>query len=235
VDQTGPTEPSQRLIDLDHPELTVEWLVARRGFEELFPAETVATAERRLGRWASALEDRLRQNVDKLFELARAYAAAEEAEPRFETEVEAAGRRARSRGYYTREEFLLVCDWKTGGRARHRYEQNDQSAIEESTRAALSADGDRERIEPLLRLQGVGWAIASALLSFSYPESYPLFHPRAAEWFGLELGRPISTEGWLAYLELSRNLANRAGVSVRVVDKTLLARASEVVAARGGV
>jgi hypothetical protein len=78
--------------------------------------------------------------------------------------VLAIGQRAHRRGCYTRDEFLRVCRWKTP-RSGPLVALNTAASVEAVTRIALSeATGERERMEALRSLSGVGWPTASVLL-----------------------------------------------------------------------
>src|SRR4051794_16410584 len=74
-----------------------------------------------------------------------------------DSEVLPIGRSARERGYYTRDEFIAVCYWKTP-RTKSRVQKNSVADVETATRTALSnASSEDERIGALLGLHGVGW------------------------------------------------------------------------------
>ena len=135
--------------------------------------------------------------------------------------VAAAGAAAGARGHYERDEFLVACAWKTP-RSRPLVARNDAAAIARATRRALGPDaGERERIEALLGLQGVGVPTASVLLHFARPAAYPILDVRALESLGVT-GRSTYPVGfWLGYLEACRSLAAAHGVSLRTLDKAL--------------
>jgi hypothetical protein len=134
--------------------------------------------------------------------------------------VRAAGEAARGRGYYTRDEFLLVCAWKTG-RSKSKVERNEDHEVERATRAAFEAQDEAERIEALLQLEGVGVPTASTLLHFAFPDDYPILDVRALESLGQRPRTTYPISYWLKYLEACRRLAQRPGVSIRVLDKAL--------------
>src|SRR2546429_2258344 len=84
-----------------------------------------------------------------------------------------AGAAARSRGYYTREEFIRVCAWKTP-RSRPKVASNPEPVVRELTGRALSSDDEAERMNALLELSGVGVPTASTLLYTAFPDDYPI-------------------------------------------------------------
>jgi hypothetical protein len=133
----------------------------------------------------------------------------------------AAGAAARAQGHYTRAQFLVVCAWKTP-RSRPRVAGNGEAAVRAATRAALTLTDERERMEALLALAGVGVPTASTLLYFAEPDRYPILDVRALESLGERATRstyPISY--WLEYLAACRALALRHGVDLRTLDKAL--------------
>jgi hypothetical protein len=139
----------------------------------------------------------------------------------------AVGAAAGRRGHYTRGEFLALCEWKSP-RSRPLVAANGPAAVRTATRVALAAgNADRERIEALLSLRGVGMPTASVLLHFAIPDRYPILDVRALESLGVtgRTGYPVAF--WLAYLEACRALAARSGVSLRTLDKALWQHSKE--------
>ena len=72
----------------------------------------------------------------------------------------ALGAAVRARGYYTREEFIEVCAWKTV-RSRPKVAANTEAAVVDATGRALAAGDEATRIAALLELEGVGVPTAS--------------------------------------------------------------------------
>ena len=147
----------------------------------------------------------------------------------------AAGAAAHAQGFYTRAQFLVVCAWKTP-RSRPRVAANGEAEVQAATRAALTATDERERMEALLALGGVGVPTASVLLYFAEPDRYPILDVRALESLGQPVNRstyPVTY--WLEYLAACRALALRHGVDLRTLDKALWQHSREAAdAARGG-
>lgn len=146
--------------------------------------------------------------------LAERYDYAEDGEAR------AAGRAARERSYYTRDEFLCVCRWKSS-RTKSLAESNSEADIVRATRAAFQADDEETRMEALLVLQGVGVPTASTLLHFASPDRYPILDVRALEALGRRGQSVYSVSYWVYYLEACRDLAETHGVPIRELDKAL--------------
>jgi hypothetical protein len=142
---------------------------------------------------------------------------------------EQAGRAAAARGHYARDEFLVVCAWKSP-RSRPRVQANDAAAIEAHTRDALAASDEAVRMEALLRLNGVGVPTASCLLYFADPASYTILDVRALESLGVRGRSTYPVAFWLEYLYTCRELARLHGVSLRTLDKALWQHSKERVA-----
>lgn len=135
--------------------------------------------------------------------------------------VEAIGVVARRRGWYTRDEFLVVTHWKTP-RSKSRCERNEASAVEAITALALSTPDERLRSEALTGLQGVGFPTASVLLHLAHRDRYPILDYRALWSLGVETPpSPYAFDFWWAYTEACRSLAAEAGVSMRTLDRAL--------------
>jgi hypothetical protein len=141
--------------------------------------------------------------------------------------VVAAGAAAGRRGHYDAEEFVTVCAWKTP-RSRPLVAANSASEIARATRHALAAGaGERERMEALLELRGVGVPTGSTLLHFASRDGYPILDVRALEALGVKGRSSYPVTFWLGYLEACRALAADHGVSVRTLDKALWQHSKE--------
>jgi hypothetical protein len=136
-------------------------------------------------------------------------------------EVLAIGRRARDRGHYTLEEFVTACRWKTP-RSAPLVAQNSADSVEAATRAALGeTNSERERVEALLSLRGVGWPTSSVLLHLAYPERYPILDVRALHALGVRAPSTYSFRFWQAYVAACVRLAEQAGMDGRTFDQAL--------------
>ena len=69
-------------------------------------------------------------------------------------EVATAGAAARQRGYYTKPELVLICEWKTV-RSKSRVAKNTEEFVEGITRAAFATNDESERMAGLCVLRGV--------------------------------------------------------------------------------
>lgn len=98
---------------------------------------------------------------------------------------------------------------------------NDPGFVEAVTRVAFSTPDKQLRIEILTLLHGVRWPTASAILHWCHPDCYPVLDYRALWSLGIDPPPHYNFAFWWAYTEHCRDLANRAGVAMRVLDRAL--------------
>ena len=120
-----------------------------------------------------------------------------------------------------------MCAWKTV-RSRPRVAANTEAAIVDATGRSLAAGDEATRIAALLELEGVGVPTASTLLYFAFPDDYPILDVRALESLGVKPRSTYPVSFWLEYLDACRELARRAGVSLRTLDKALWQHSKEL-------
>jgi hypothetical protein len=135
--------------------------------------------------------------------------------------VEEIAPRIRAAGFVSKPDFLVLTHWKTP-RSKNRCEANTESYIEEATRLAFAARDERLRVGVLRLLEGVEWATASVLLHFGARDQYPIFDSRALWSLGFDAPPAGSFPLWWRYTLTCRQLASRAGVSMRDLDRALL-------------
>jgi hypothetical protein len=136
-------------------------------------------------------------------------------------EALANGLNARKRGHYTLEEFREVCRWKTP-RSAPLVARNTAEAVVSLTGVALSeTSSERERIDALLALRGVGWPTASVLLHLAYPDRYPILDKRVVHALGVRAPSTYGFRFWEAFVTAWRQLAKQAGVDGRKFDQAL--------------
>ncbi len=124
------------------------------------------------------------------------------------------------RGYFTKQEFLKVCAWKTV-RSKSRVDQNSESDIAAITKVCLSTDNERLRIGALLLLDGVQFPTASVVLHFFHRDPYPILDFRALEALGVDKTPTYTFDFWNAYVTHTRTLAEQHDVDMRTLDKAL--------------
>jgi hypothetical protein len=135
----------------------------------------------------------------------------------------AIGEDVRKREFYTKDEFLKLADWKAA-RNVPRCRKNESGQVEYATRIALSPENkfERLRIGILKSLQGVDWPMASVLLHFGHKNPYPIIDYRAL--WSLELDEEpwsYSFDFWWGYVECCRDLREKAGTTMRILDRAL--------------
>ena len=125
----------------------------------------------------------------------------------------------------TRDEFIDLVHWKTGGRSVPLVLRNDRQDIEHATRTALDPKTREPRRAPVLvALEGVGYPVASCVLHFAHQDPYPILDVRALESLGYKTQRTVYSETfWQDYVAACRGLARQHGMSMRDLDRALWA------------
>lgn len=134
--------------------------------------------------------------------------------------IEEIAPRVMDRGWLTRDEFLYIGMWKSPRPKKH-YERNEAAYVRAVTEVALGTADERLSIEILTLLDGVNWPTASVILHFLRPEPYPILDFRALWTLGVSPPPPYDFGFWHAYVQVCRNLAAEAGVSLRTLDRAL--------------
>ena len=133
----------------------------------------------------------------------------------------------RARGFYTKQEFMHICRWKSHRPEVH-YSPNSGHRVRSVTKRALGAASERERMKALMTLAGVRVPMASALLAVYDPERFGVIDVRA--WKSLHrdgyvsrnrAGVGLSVNSWLQYLQVIRDIAVRVGTTPRLVEISL--------------
>lgn len=140
--------------------------------------------------------------------------------PGEERVVSEIGPAVRERGYYTRAEFLEVCEWKTA-RSKSRAARNSDEEVREATRLALSATAESLRIWIPMALSGVSWPTASVLLHFGHSDRYPILDMRALEALGVPGPVLYTLPFWSGYVAACRTIDDGTGYGMRTIDRAL--------------
>ena len=122
--------------------------------------------------------------------------------------------------YLNKEMFVKIGRWKTKRQTKN-YLKNSEDFVKKATRRALAAKGDLARIEALMQLHGVSWAVASVILHFAFPNQYPILDFRALWSLKLQQPKSYSAKFWQEYVAAFRNLLHETRLSARVVDRGL--------------
>lgn len=136
-------------------------------------------------------------------------------------------RPVRVRGYLTPSELEAVCRWKAPRVIRH-IKANSRALVEGATKRALGTRSERQRLDALLELRGVGVPMASALLMLVDPQRYGVIDIRV--WQMLHAIGAVKTkpsgvgfrfQHWYLYLSIIRHVSKKLGVRARDVEWAL--------------
>jgi len=133
----------------------------------------------------------------------------------------------RKRKCFKQDELLVLCDWKTNGRACHWCRDNSKELVEDVTRLVLTTGNEQLRVEAPTLLRGVCLPTASTILHFAFEDTYPILDRRAlssvcsrtvndaVKWY--------TFERWISYTKWCQRIKSDCGVSIRELDKALWA------------
>lgn len=145
------------------------------------------------------------------------------------------------RGYISREELRKIGNWKAGGRIDHHIRKNSTSEVEDQSELALQSSGDVVAVEELTKLTGVRVPMASTILTMAKPTEFAIIDYRALRALGvlkpelldaqsytdystfMECFRNPTSEGYVFYMDIVREIAQHEGLSTREVDMALWA------------
>jgi hypothetical protein len=131
-----------------------------------------------------------------------------------------AGRRSRIAGYFTREDFLVLC--KSAKANLRLCKTNSDDLIHQVTQMMmLSTTSELRRIDSLRSLSGISWFTASTFLHFTFEDLYPILSARALWSWGFEIKHDLNFEFWWAYVKACRALASECHVSLRAIGRAL--------------
>ena len=119
-----------------------------------------------------------------------------------------------------------IASWKSP-RSKNKIKNNTKTFIKEVTEKAFSSKDERFIIEALTLLQGVQYAVASAILFFRFPAKYTIIDFRA--WWTLkeaclleeDFPGKIEFKHWEQYLRACRDISKKEKCSLRELDKAL--------------
>ena len=140
----------------------------------------------------------------------------------------------KSKGYFTKPEFLEMCNWKSPRPRRH-FESNSPTKVIEVSKEVFATEYEKRRIDLLTSLKGVNIPTASAILTLTDPQAYGVIDIRV--WKLLYLyksvtdnpaGTDFSFRHWFHYLKKLRYWAERLDVSARAVERTLFEYHKEI-------
>jgi len=130
----------------------------------------------------------------------------------------------------TKNDLKRIVEWKfktfpaRKTRISKLISQNTEEEVAGISSKALGIDSDSDlfKMETLCRLEGVGPALASTILTFYNPADYGIFDIHVCrEFFGETQIAPPTTATYLLVLEKLRLIAKQYGLQVRTVEKAL--------------
>lgn len=141
------------------------------------------------------------------------------------------GKKIRKNKFITKEDLKEILRWKFQGQLKGRgeykikeLEREDESIIQNLTKRALETKQDEERIKLLTRIEQVGPAIASVILTFYDPDNYGVFDIHVwRELYGKE-PKDLFNKNKNYYLKVLadlRRIARQYNLPVRIVEKAL--------------
>ena len=142
-----------------------------------------------------------------------------------EKELYKRGKKWRKKGFLTKKQFMQICLWKSR-RAKKRYDSNDATLIKKITKEAFAESDEKKKIEKLTELKGVRIPVASAILSVTDSDNYPIIDERCMQalktLYKIEW-KVITSNSWLNYLDFIRKLAKEHNKTAREIEKGLFA------------
>jgi hypothetical protein len=142
------------------------------------------------------------------------------------------GSRLRETRELSKEDLVKMVSWKfesLPGRKRlilTRVSSVGEQQISETFRRALDADCEKTRISELLRLSGIGRAMASVILAFYDPKKYAVLDIHAwRELFGKEPKTLFQgPKCLLKFLNKVQDIGGMHGMDARTVERALFQR-----------
>jgi len=136
-------------------------------------------------------------------------------------------KKAKEKGYLTKDEFIEICDWKSQ-RPRKHYLNNSEEIIKEISEKVLATNSEDEKIKLLISLNGVAIPVASAILTLLDPQNYGVIDIRVwqllynyGEVNTNPKGQTFTINNWKTFLTLIRKYAKKFNMKVRQIELIL--------------
>ena len=135
--------------------------------------------------------------------------------------VKARQTRKTPKGYLLTAELREMAQWKSHF-LPSKIDKNPPGLIEDVTGEAFSLDNDWEKIEKLIKIEGVAESVASVILHLYDPKKYPILDVHALNSIGID-NREVYYDKpfWEKYVNFCRAEAKRYGVLMRTLDRAL--------------
>lgn len=122
--------------------------------------------------------------------------------------------------YLNKPDFIELCNWKSR-RPKKYFESNDAELIRFTTKYSFSINNDETRIKELMKLKGVSWPVASAILHFAFPDKYSILDFRAIWSLGWEKPTAYNFLYWESYCNKILEISTKVDLPIRTIDKAL--------------
>ena len=100
-------------------------------------------------------------------------------------------------------------------------ESTTDDITKEITQKAFSSNDEKEKIKELIKLRGVGYAFASAMLHWFAKDKYPILDFRALWSCSSSKKPPYSFSFWWEYTKFCRKIAAKNNITMRTLDRAL--------------
>jgi thermostable 8-oxoguanine DNA glycosylase len=129
-------------------------------------------------------------------------------------------------------DFFAIVAWKSN-RTKTKIRRGLDDAgktVQELMCEVAQAKTSRDKVEVLLQVWGIGLAVASAILTVCDPDEFTVLDYRAwdvlegASLQGLPEHYPATSDEYLDYCRVCRQLAERVGMRLRDLDRALWAK-----------
>ena len=126
---------------------------------------------------------------------------------------------ARRRGHMTPDDIQVVAQWTSRRRMDRLGENSPDMVADETAKAFADKTGDEARINALMRLAGIGWARASVILHFAFPNRYAtMTQPVIRTIKGPE---SYCYESWNEITKFCQKTRKQYGMTMRDFDRAL--------------
>jgi hypothetical protein len=126
--------------------------------------------------------------------------------------------------YLRGTDLVSIGRWKSPRPTRY-YLENDDSRTRQVTQLSFSSQDEKQRIESLLGsrggLRGVAYPVASTILHFAFPNTYPIMDFRVIESLGWDVPSSYTFDFWQNYCSELRRVAREHDLPLRTVEKAL--------------
>ena len=124
----------------------------------------------------------------------------------------------------TLDELYDISYWKSRRQSKRVRNNNCEKTVNSVTKDAFASDNDWEKLKTLLKLDGISYARASAILHLYDEDLYPIIDVYAA--WSVDKNKTVKNsytkKFWCEYVPFCRKLASPHGDDMRMVDRALM-------------